>query len=51
MKVFSENSIGPGSLDNGKLTIHSLEQKGILRNMDRILIQNLRMQGILGMND
>ena len=38
-------------MDYGKLTIHSLEQKGVLRNMDKILIQNLRVQGILGVND
>ncbi|MCX6034441.1 MAG: dihydroneopterin aldolase [Chloroflexi bacterium] len=38
-------------MDYGKLIIHSLEQKGFLRNMDKILIQNLRVQGILGVND
>ena len=35
----------------GKLTDYSLEQKGFLGNMDKILIQNLRAEGILGVND
>jgi len=38
-------------MDYGKLIINSLEQKGFYRNMDKILIQNLHVQGILGVND
>jgi dihydroneopterin aldolase len=41
----------PEKINNGKLISYSLEQKGFLRNMDKVLIQNLRVQGILGVND
>jgi len=35
----------------GKLIHISLEQKGQLRNMDKILIHDLVVRGILGVND
>ena len=35
----------------GKLINISLEQKGQLRNMDKILIHDLVVRGILGVND